>query len=81
MPYSNEIPEYLTEEQVERFYGIHGLAVRRCRGTGPEYAKLGDAKSSPVRYSRASVEKWLAARTFASTTEHSAAITAVRAAG
>jgi hypothetical protein len=68
------IPEYLTSEQVEQFYGIRGLGVRRCRGTGPPFAKLGTARGSKVLYARVAIEQWLAAQTFPHTQAHSAAV-------
>ena len=75
-PLRNDIPEFLTPEQVTRFYGIRGLAVRRCRGNGPKFCKTGDARGSKILYSRIEVESWLRARQFAHTTEFSAQMTA-----
>lgn len=72
-PAHPEIPEYLTSAQLIEFYNISGPAVRRCRGNGPPYVKLGDARGSRVLYSRVEVERWLRARQFANTSEHSAA--------
>lgn len=73
-PLRTDIPEFLTPEQVTRFYGIRGLGVRRCRGNGPPFVKCGDARGSKILYARSSVESWLRARQFANTTEHSAAV-------
>ena len=69
-----EIPEYLTPEQVERIYNIRGLAVRRCRGNGPEFCKLGSARGSKILYARKSVEDWLRAQIYPHTSAHSAAV-------
>lgn len=38
------------------------LANWRWAGTGPRYTKLGDGRTSPVRYNRRDVDAWLAAR-------------------
>lgn len=41
------------------------LANMRWRKTGPTYVKLGAGRSSPVRYKRRDVEKWLDSQTVA----------------
>ncbi|GGY27578.1 helix-turn-helix transcriptional regulator [Streptomyces collinus] len=38
------------------------LANWRWTGVGPRYTKLGDGRTSPVRYRRADVDAWLQAR-------------------
>jgi len=35
------------------------LAVMRARGTGPAYVKLGETKTSPVRYRQDDLDAWL----------------------
>lgn len=41
---------------------LQTLANWRWSGVGPRYTKLGDGRTSPVRYRRADVDAWLAAR-------------------
>lgn len=72
MPSLQIIPEFLTPQQVEEIYGIKGLAVRRCRGNGPKFCKLGDSRGSKILYPRDQVELWLRAQIVSNTTEHSA---------
>jgi predicted DNA-binding transcriptional regulator AlpA len=50
----------LTPPETARFLGIKEatLASWRCKGKGPRYVKVGGI----VRYARADVDRWLAAR-------------------
>lgn len=48
------------------------LAVWRLRGCGPKFIRCGRGPSSPVAYRRSDLDAWLAARTFASTSEETA---------
>ncbi|MFF9117284.1 helix-turn-helix transcriptional regulator [Streptomyces massasporeus] len=41
---------------------IQTLANWRWTGVGPRYTKLGNGRTSPVRYQRADVDAWLQAR-------------------
>ena len=49
------------------------LRIWRVNGKGPSYIRLGDTLKAQVRYRRAIVEQWIAARGFASTAEETAA--------
>ncbi len=69
------VDELLTTDQVAALLGIKRNTVEIYRVTGKTpipFIKLGTAKQAPVRYRRADVERWLAQRTFASTSAYSA---------
>ncbi|MEU1117804.1 MULTISPECIES: helix-turn-helix domain-containing protein [unclassified Streptomyces] len=55
----------LTPEQVSTMTQLEEqtLANMRWRKSGPAYLKLGDGRSAPVRYRRATVLAWLESRT------------------
>ena len=65
---------HLTARETAARIGIkvHTLAVWRCSGRGPSYVRLGSPRDRVV-YPVCEVEAWLAARTFSSTSEESAA--------
>lgn len=48
------------------------LAKMRCKGTGPEFCRLGGA----IKYTQKALDAYILARTFLSTTEADAADTA-----
>ncbi|MEU0218940.1 helix-turn-helix domain-containing protein [Streptomyces sp. NPDC006265] len=54
----------LSPRQVADELGVstRTLANWRWAGVGPRYTKLGDGRTSPVRYRRADVDAWLKAR-------------------
>lgn len=62
MSTSDTAPRFLTPAQVADEYGIPvgTLADWRLKRTGPAYSRLG---SKRVRYTRASLEAWIAANT------------------
>jgi hypothetical protein len=43
------------------------LKIWRCKGKGPPFIKLGEAKQAGVVYDPVDIEAWKAARKFAST--------------
>ena len=50
------------ELAVELGVSTRTLANWRWSGVGPRYTKLGDGRTSPVRYRRTDVDAWLKAR-------------------
>ena len=48
------------------------LRIWRVHGKGPNYIRLGDTLKAQVRYRRTVVERWIAARGFASTAQETA---------
>ncbi|SBV00558.1 Helix-turn-helix domain-containing protein [Streptomyces sp. Ncost-T6T-1] len=56
--------EKLTPRQVAEELGVspQTLANWRWAGVGPRYTKLGDGRTSPIRYQRGDVDAWLKAR-------------------
>ncbi|MFM9723728.1 helix-turn-helix transcriptional regulator [Streptomyces scabiei] len=54
----------LTPRELAEELGVstQTLANWRWTGAGPRYTKLGDGRTSPVRYQRADVDAWLKAR-------------------
>lgn len=58
------ISTLLTDQDLAEILGITAQAVtiRRLRGEGPPWLKLGASKASPVRYRPEDVEAWLADR-------------------
>lgn len=61
--------EYLTSAETAALLGYKNntLEIKRCKGKGPPFIKLGDTPQAPVRYRRSDVEEWIAARRFVST--------------
>ncbi|MCX5213000.1 helix-turn-helix domain-containing protein [Kitasatospora sp. NBC_00240] len=59
--------EWLTPREAAELtrLSVGTLANLRWRGTGPEFRKLGDGRSSAVRYRRSIVEKWIDSQTIA----------------
>lgn len=53
--------ELLKPERVAQMLGVKPatLTTWRYRGQGPEWVKLGDGKSSQVRYRRSVIEDWI----------------------
>jgi len=49
------------------------LARVRTKGGGPPFLKIGQRRTGSIRYRLVDVEKWLASRQFASTSEETAA--------
>ena len=66
--------EYITGPQLARRLGLQSQTIRawRLSGDGPPYVRLSDGPHGRVLYRRADVDKWLAARVFASTSEEKA---------
>ena len=59
----------LNNEAAASALGISPITLKiwRCKGKGPRFIKLGEAKQAGVAYDPGEVEAWKAARTFAST--------------
>jgi predicted DNA-binding transcriptional regulator AlpA len=59
----------LNNNEAAALIGVTPSTLRfwRCKGRGPRFVKLGDAKQAGVAYVEADVLAWRDARTFAST--------------
>lgn len=59
----------LNNDEAAGMIGITPATLRfwRCKGRGPKFIKLGEAKQAGVAYVEAEVIAWRDARTFAST--------------
>ncbi|SKC02548.1 helix-turn-helix transcriptional regulator [Sphingopyxis flava] len=59
----------LTHKEAASLIGVTEATLRfwRCKGKGPRFTKLSDAKQAGVRYDLADIEAWKTARKFAST--------------
>jgi predicted DNA-binding transcriptional regulator AlpA len=59
----------LNNDEAAALIGITPATLRfwRCKGRGPRFVKLGEAKQAGVAYVEADVLAWRDARTFAST--------------
>lgn len=59
----------LNNNEAAALIGVTPATLRfwRCKGRGPRFVKLGDAKQAGVAYVEADVLAWRDARTFAST--------------
>jgi predicted DNA-binding transcriptional regulator AlpA len=59
----------LNSNQAAAMIGITNATLRfwRCKGRGPRFIKLGEAKQAGVAYVESDVLAWREARTFAST--------------
>lgn len=57
-------PEYLDSAQASVYLGMSQdwLAAARCKGFGPPYTKVSDARGGAVRYRRADLDKFMADR-------------------
>ena len=64
-----ETVKVLNNDQTAALIGVTPATLRfwRCKGRGPRFVKLGEAKQAGVAYVEADVLAWRAARTFAST--------------
>ena len=66
----NPAPEVMDKEQCAAYLGVGTTTIERWRDTeGLPFVKMGPHRNSVVRYRRAAVEAWLAAR---ETTNHPA---------
>ena len=70
-----ELDDLLTNEQAATLLGIKPttLEIWRIKGKSPPFLKLGVTKQAPIRYQRTEVMKWLAERSFSSTSAFTAA--------
>jgi len=64
-----EMVKVLNNNEAAALIGVTPATLRfwRCKGRGPRFVKLGDAKQAGVAYVEAEVLAWRDARTFAST--------------
>ena len=64
-------PKMLSNAEAARLLGLSPATLRLWRhlGKGPRYCKLGNAKQANVVYVEGDVQAFLAARTFASTSD------------
>jgi predicted DNA-binding transcriptional regulator AlpA len=72
--------DLLTTAEMAAILGIriNTAEIWRVYGKGPIFLKLGDGLRAPVRYRRSDVVAWLEQRLRASTSAHTAAITAAQ---
>lgn len=65
-------PDLLTNEEAAALLGIkpNTLEIWRTKGKGPEFVKLGETKSAPIRYLRPKIFEWLEQQTFSSTSAY-----------
>jgi hypothetical protein len=79
MSHSVDLHDLLDNEQTASLLGIkpNTLEIWRHKGKGPSFLKLGDTPQAPVRYLRSQVSKWLAERSFPSTSAFTAGIRTV----
>ena len=77
---NEEQDAFLTTREAAQHLGLCEQTLRRKRitGDGPRYVKLGNGPGARCVYSRAELQAWLAARTFASTSEATVAALARR---
>jgi hypothetical protein len=70
-----DLDDLLTNEQAAALLGIKPttLEIWRIRGKSPPFLKLGTSKQAPIRYQRSVIVKWLAERSFSSTSAFAAA--------
>ena len=66
-------PDLLTKEEAAALLGIipNTLEIWRTKGKGPEFVKLGETKSAPIRYQRPKIFEWLEQQSFSSTSAYS----------
>lgn len=67
------LDDLLTSKQTAALLRIkpNTLEIWRSKGKGPEFIKLGDSQSAPIRYLRSVVMEFAKRRTFASTSAYS----------
>ena len=60
---------YLTTREAAEMLGLapHTLRCWRHRGRGPQFIRLGDSQKARAVYAKAAIERWLAERSFSST--------------
>ncbi len=65
------LPRLLTSEAAGKILGltVRAMEERRRRGAGPPFVRLG---ATTVRYSLATLEEYIAERTYSSTSEETA---------
>jgi hypothetical protein len=70
-----DLDDLLTNEQAAALLGIKPttLEIWRIRGKSPPFLKLGASKQAPIRYQRSEITRWLAERSFSSTSAFAAA--------
>jgi len=73
---SIHVDEALSSAQTAAMIGVrpNTLEVWRYKGKGPRFVKQGTAKQAGVVYRRSEVERWLAERTFTSTSAYSSKV-------
>ena len=66
-----EAPQLLTTSEAARILGIKPQTLRAWRliGRSPAYVRLGSGKFARACYTRGELERWIAARTFTSTSD------------
>jgi len=64
-------PEILDTAGAAEYLGVSCPTLERLRanGSGPQFAKLIPGRRGPVRYRRADLDEWLAARLVRSTSQ------------
>jgi len=75
-------PQLLTTAQAAKHLGIKAQTMRvwRGRGSGPEYVRIGQGRFARAAYTIDSINAWIAARTFSSTSDETVRSTAAPAA-
>ncbi|MFG9948002.1 helix-turn-helix domain-containing protein [Pseudomonas aeruginosa] len=65
-------PDLLTNEEAAALLGIkpNTLEIWRTKGKGPEFVKLGQTKSAPIRYLRTKIFEFIEAQSFTSTSAY-----------
>jgi predicted DNA-binding transcriptional regulator AlpA len=71
----NATVKALNNEEAAALLGITpgSLRIWRCKGKGPKFTKLGEAKQAGVVYYEADVLAWIEERKFSSTSAYSPA--------
>ena len=64
--------DLLTNEEAAALLGIkpNTLEIWRTKGKGPEFVKLGQTKSAPIRYLRTKIFEFIEAQSFRSTSAY-----------
>lgn len=64
--------DLLTNDEAAALLGIkpNTLEIWRTKGKGPEFVKLGHAKSAPIRYLRSKIIEFIEAQSFLSTSAY-----------
>tara|TARA_R110002124_G_scaffold287337_1_gene473371 strand:+ start:1876 stop:2121 length:246 start_codon:yes stop_codon:yes gene_type:complete len=70
-----ELDDLLNNEQTSALLGIkpNTLEIWRTKSKGPVFIKLGDHRSSPIRYQRSRVAAWIEANSHSSTSSYTVA--------